>query len=64
MSDAPRRLSVRLSVDGAQQTRQEPTPTGEAGDQMLARIVPDETLQPAVMPTAARFSATCSRRTA
>jgi hypothetical protein len=39
MTDAPRRLSVRLSVDGAQQTRQELARTGEAGDQALQRIV-------------------------
>ncbi|WP_439580528.1 phage tail tape measure protein, partial [Elioraea sp.] len=39
MSDATRRLSVRLSVDGAQQMRQELTRTGEAGEQALARIV-------------------------
>jgi hypothetical protein len=39
MTDATRRLSVRLSVDGAQQARQELTRTGEAGDQALARIV-------------------------
>jgi hypothetical protein len=39
MTDASRRLSVRLSVDGAQQARQELARTGEAGDQALARIV-------------------------
>jgi hypothetical protein len=39
MSDATRRLSVRLSVDGAQQARQELTRTGETGDQAFQRIV-------------------------
>jgi hypothetical protein len=39
MTDATRRLSVRLSVDGAQQARQELTQTGEAGDRAFQRIV-------------------------
>jgi len=39
MTDATRRLSVRLSVDGAQQTRQELTQTGETGDRAFQRIV-------------------------
>jgi lambda family phage tail tape measure protein len=39
MSDATRRLSVRLSVDGAQQARQELTRTGETGGQAFQRIV-------------------------
>lgn len=39
VSDATRRLSVRLSVDNAQQARQELTQTGEAGDRAFQRIV-------------------------
>ena len=39
MTDATRRLSVRLSVDGAQQVRQELTQTGETGDRAFQRIV-------------------------
>ena len=39
MTDATRRLSVRLSVDNAQQARQELTQTGEVGDRAFQRIV-------------------------
>ncbi|MDI3309337.1 MAG: tape measure domain-containing protein, partial [Acetobacteraceae bacterium] len=38
MADATRRVSVRLSVDGAQQTRQELREVGEAGQRSLERI--------------------------
>jgi hypothetical protein len=39
MTDATRRLSVRLSVDGAQQVRGEMTQLGEQGDRAFQRIV-------------------------
>ncbi|WP_149539365.1 tape measure protein [Siccirubricoccus phaeus] len=38
MADATRRVSVRLSVDGAQQTKQELREVGEAGQRSLERI--------------------------
>jgi hypothetical protein len=39
MSDATRRLSVRLSVDGAQQTKRDIAEVGESGDRAMKRIV-------------------------
>ena len=38
MADATRRVSVRLSVDGAQQTKQELREVGESGQRSLERI--------------------------
>ncbi|MBX6741375.1 MAG: hypothetical protein IRY87_04910 [Acetobacteraceae bacterium] len=38
MADATPRVSVRLSVDGAQQTKQELREVGEAGQRSLERI--------------------------
>jgi hypothetical protein len=39
MADATRRVSVRLSVDGAQQAKSELRGVGEAGNRSLAQIV-------------------------
>ena len=38
MADASRRVSVRLSVDGAQQAKQELREVGESGQRSLERI--------------------------